>query len=138
MGVYNVAFAPEKAGQKVNWKPLPKGDTHELLGVLGDQANCAAYAKTVIVAPADTEAVLLSGSDDGLKAWLNGEVVLNSNVDRGMVADQDMAPIQLKKGANELLLKITQGGGGWAFCARVVNAEGQPIVGLKTQAPAKP
>jgi len=50
------------------------------------------------------------------------------------VVDQDMAPIKLKKGPNSLLLKITQGGGGWAVCARIVDANGLPIAGLKAEA----
>ncbi len=73
------------------------------------------------------------GSDDGVKAWLNGAVVLSNNVDRGLVVDQDIAPIHLKAGPNELLLKITQGGGGWAACARIVGSNGRPLRGLKAQ-----
>jgi hypothetical protein len=45
-----------------------------------------------------------------------------------------MAPIKLKKGANVLMLKITQGGGGWAACARIVGNNGLPIANLTTQA----
>jgi hypothetical protein len=57
-------------------------------------------------------------------------VVHSNNIDRGAVPDQDRAPIQLKKGPNLLLLKITQGGGGWSACARIVAADGTPIPGL--------
>ena len=38
--------------------------------------------------------------------------------------DQDTAPIKLKKGANLLMLKITQGQGGWTACARIVGLDG--------------
>ena len=93
--------------------------------------NCAAYLKTQIVAPEDCDAALLLGSDDGVKAWLNGTVVHSNNVDRGDVPDQDMAPIQLHKGTNELMLKVSQGGGGWSAHARIVGANGQPIAGLE-------
>ena len=73
------------------------------------------------------------GSDDGVKAWLNGKVVHSNNVDRGEVTDQDTAPITLKQGTNELLLKITQGGGGWSACARIVGKDFKPIPGLEAQ-----
>ena len=133
--VFASAFAPETAGAAVSWKPAPRADMIDLMGIFPGQENCVAYLKTEVIAPEECDAALLLGSDDGVKAWLNGAVVHNNNVDRGAVVDQDMAPIRLKKGANELLLKITQGGGGWATCARVVDSNGQPIPGLKTRAP---
>ena len=73
------------------------------------------------------------GSDDGVKAWLNGNLVHGNNVDRGLVVDQDMALVGLKKGTNELLLKVTQGGGGWAVAARIVAMDGLPIAGLRAE-----
>ena len=73
------------------------------------------------------------GSDDGVKAWLNGEVVHSNNMDRGEAADQDTAPIRLKKGVNQLLLKITQGGGGLSACARIVGSDGLPMAGLRVE-----
>jgi HEAT repeat protein len=120
--VFEIAFAPEKSGEKVEWKPVPKGDRVNLAGLFPDKNDCAAYLKTEIVSPQDCDATLLLGSDDGVKAWLNGAVVHSKNVDRGCVADQDSAPIKLKKGKNVLMLKVTQGGGGWMACARIGRA----------------
>ena len=94
------------------------------------------YLKAQVTAPEEIEAVLLLGSDDGVKAWLNGAVVHSNNLDRGLAVDQDMAPIRLKKGVNDLLLKVSQGGGGWAVCARIANADGQPIAGLRAESQA--
>jgi HEAT repeat protein len=131
--LFDVAFAPEEPGAAVKWVALPLSKFAELASFFPEQMNCVAYLKTSIIAPEDCDAALLLGSDDGVKAWLNGAVVHSNNVDRGIVADQDMAPIQLKQGANELLLKITQGGGGWAACARIVGNDGRPIKGLKAQ-----
>ena len=58
----------------------------------------------------------------------------SNNIDRGAVVDQDMAPIKLKQGPNEVMLKVTQGGGGWAACARIIGTDGAPIQGLKVKA----
>lgn len=131
--VFNTVFAPEKPGETVNWKPMPRGDHANLGALFPDQMNCAAYLKAQIISPQNCKAALLIGSDDGVKAWLNGVLVHGNNVDRGMVPDQDMAPIELKKGDNQLLLKITQGGGGWIACARIVGTDGQPIAGLRIE-----
>jgi hypothetical protein len=133
LALFNVAFAPEKSGAKVQWKSLPRAEQANLSAFFPGQENCVAYLKAQVIAPADCEGALLLGSDDGVKAWLNGAVVHSNNIDRGDVADQDMAPIQLKKGANELLLKITQGGGGWSAHARIVGQDGQPIAGLRVE-----
>jgi HEAT repeat protein len=131
--LFDIVFAPEKPGQAVQWKPMPRADTANLGGIFQDEMNCVAYLKTRVFAAEECDAALLLGSDDGVKAWLNGAVVHANNVDRGMVADQDIAPIHLKQGANELVLKITQGGGGWAACARIIGTDGKPVRGLRVE-----
>ena len=131
--LFGVAFGPEKPGEKVQWKSMSRAEQVNLAAFFPAHDNCVAYLKTRVIAPVDCEGALLLGSDDGVKAWLNDVVVHSNNTDRGDVADQDMAPIQLKKGANDLLLKITKGGGGWSAHARIVGADGQPIAGLRVE-----
>jgi len=125
--LFDIPFGPEKPGEDVKWQGAPSADMIDLSGLYPGQDNCVAYLKTQIDVPEERTAELLIGSDDGAKAWLNGAVVLSSNVDRGLVVDQDMAKIKLNKGRNELLLKVTQGGGGWAVCARIVGVDGKPL-----------
>ncbi|MCO5053122.1 MAG: FG-GAP-like repeat-containing protein [Verrucomicrobiae bacterium] len=128
--IFDVAFSPEAPEAVVDWKPLPRADLANLALFFPNQTDCVAYLKAEINAPEARPAVLLLGSDDGVKAWLNGAEVHRNNVDRGLVADQDVALVELKQGVNELRLKITQGAGGWVACARLVGMEGQPIPGL--------
>lgn len=137
LALFDVVFAPEKPDQKVQWKAMPADDNINLMAAFPDATNCAAYARTNVIAPEECAGILLMGSDDGIKAWLNGTVVHANNVDRGQVADQDAAPIKLRKGVNELMLKITQGGGGWSACARIVGVDGRPIPGLRFETPAE-
>lgn len=99
-----------------------------LVAALGDHANAAAYAYAEFEVAEAGDYVLRLGSDDGIKAWVNGEVVHEHHVDRPLVADQDQAPIQLRAGMNAILLEITQGAGGWAFCARITRPDGSPLV----------
>lgn len=131
--LFNIAFGPEKPGEVVKWNAAPVGDSVALAAFFPGQDNCVAYLKAVITVSAATDALLLMGSDDGLKVWLNGTVVHRNNIDRGQVVDQDMAPIKLRGGDNELLMKVTQGGGGWSACARIVGTDGQPIQGLQVK-----
>jgi HEAT repeat protein len=133
IAVFDLAFGPEKPGEAVEWYAAPAGDTINLMGFFPNQSDCVAYLKAEIIASEATDAILLMGSDDGIKAWLNGTEVHSNNVDRGQIVDQDMAPIKLKQGPNELLLKITQGGGGWSVCTRIVGPDGLPIEGLRVK-----
>jgi len=135
LAIFNVPFSPEKPGERAEWKPAPAADHVNLSALFPNQENCAAYLKTEITAPDNVSCALLIGSDDGVKAWLNGEVVHSNNIDRGELADQDTAPIKLKKGINQLMLKISQGGGGWSACARIVGSDGKPVPGLRVEVP---
>lgn len=133
--VFKIAFGPETRAQNLEWKSVPPADHLNLAALFPGAENCVAYLRTRILAPEDCSAVLLTGSDDGIKGWLNGAVVLSKNVDRGEVVDQDTSPIKLKKGANELLLKVSQGGGGWSVSARIIGTDGKPISNLLIERP---
>ena len=61
-----------------------------------------------------------TSSDDSLKVWLNGEEVHKKAVNRGRGGTpaningyQDRFEVNLKKGANLLLVKVSERGGGW-------------------------
>lgn len=87
----------------------------------------ACYAYTSFIVDSDMDAELRIGSDDGVKVWFNGELVHQFGGMRGLSIDQDRIRVRLQKGVNHLLLKVTQGGGGWEFCVRLVDLQGKPI-----------
>jgi hypothetical protein len=62
------------------------------------------------------------GSDDGLVVWLNGQKVLSENVSRACAPDQNRVVLKLKAGKNNLLLKVCQGTGEWAFYFKATGA----------------
>lgn len=138
IGIFKVQLGPELHDQAVEWKDVPSNDQVDLAGIFPGAENCAAYLRTTLVAPEDCSAVLLMGSDDGIKAWLNGKVVHSHNVDRPQTIDEDAAPVHLNKGANELVCKISQGGGGWGAVVRIVGIDGKAIAGLRTERPTGP
>lgn len=67
----------------------------------------------------DTDAWLGIGSDDGMKLWLNGEIVVDQWVQRTSRLDDDVVPLRLKKGKNQFLIKIQNMKGLWSFTARL-------------------
>jgi len=90
------------------------------------------YAHTYVYVPAETDALLLSGSDDGIKIWVNGTVVWRNDINRAAKAGDDKAKIRLAAGWNSLLVKVRQGMAHWQFVAQLVDLEQNPIPGLKT------
>ena len=89
--------------------------------------NRVAYLRTQITSDKAQDALLEMGSDDGIKVWLNGQVVHANNSVRPCAPGSDKAKIKLKQGANDLLLKITQGAGEWSACCRVRGPNGQEL-----------
>ncbi len=61
------------------------------------------------------------GSDDGMKAWLNGEQIVNDNAQRAALPDQDVVTVGLKVGDNDLLVKIVNGGGIGGFYFKMLD-----------------
>ena len=123
-------------GGKVRWQrvasPADEVDLRKLFAKHPDWA--LAYALVIIESPNERDVQLRTGSDDGIIGWLDGKQVLRATRPRGLVRDEDRVPMHLKKGANRLLLKITQGGGGWNFCARLADPKGD-LAGLTWHTP---
>jgi putative membrane-bound dehydrogenase-like protein len=82
----------------------------------------AGYCATVLVADQDETAQLLVGSDDGVRAWLNGRQVINDDTTRALQLGDDIVNVKLKKGRNLLLCKLRQGSGPSGITVAVVPA----------------
>lgn len=138
--LFDVAFAPEKPDpSSADWQIMPAGTNQdrpwlmELDRALGGD-NRAAYLRTNVWSDKSRKVLLELGSDDGIKVWLNGQIVHANNATRPASPGQDKVEVTLKQGWNPLLLKVTQGGGEWAVCARLRQLDGSKLDGLKYQA----
>jgi len=139
--LFDVAFAPEESDGEAEWRPVAvppggKAGLVEMDKIFGGNDRVA-YLKTQLAADSALDAVLELGSDDGIKVWLNGQVVHANNAVRACTPGQDKVKVKLKQGANTLLIKVTQGGGEWSACCRVVAPDGNPLDGV-TVAPQGP
>ena len=86
-----------------------------LMEVEGAFDHITAYGLVTLVSAEAKEVQLLAGSDDSIKVWLNGENVHTNAVNRGRSRWQDEFTVNLKKGDNILLVKVSDAGGGWGM-----------------------
>jgi FG-GAP-like repeat len=104
--------------EKIAWKQRNFND-----GAINDlrlfkpqhNVNSAVYLYREIEVPTPIELPISLGSDDTLTVWLNGQKILANNTYRAAAPDQDQVTLKLKAGKNDLLMKICQGDGEWAF-----------------------
>lgn len=135
--LFDVAFAPEQAGGgHIIWRRAPGASDLSRQGevvldklVGGD--HCVVYLTTRVFVPAAQRVNLEIGSDDGVKFWVNGELVHANNAVRGLTPGQDRAAANLRAGWNELLAKITQHTLGCGMTLRIVTADGKEVSGLQ-------
>lgn len=107
---------PGKGNQEVAWKEgkFTDGQINNL-AILPDNNDVAIYLYREITTATAMEMPASFGSDDTLTVWLNGEKLVAQNVYRGAAPDQAVLNLKLKPGKNQLLLKICQGQGDFAF-----------------------
>jgi hypothetical protein len=137
VSLFEHAFAPEKPSDaSTSWSKLQfEIDPDEpwlvpLDKILGGD-NRVAYLRAMLWSDKAQPARLELGSNDGVKAWLNGELVHGNNVNRGVTPGEDRVAIALKEGENVLLLKIIQNSGRWGACARVRGSAGEHLEGVR-------
>jgi hexosaminidase len=81
--------------------------------------NVATYAFANIDSPDDRIVEAALGSTDGVDVILNGKLVYQIRKNRPLTIDEDIFPLTLRKGRNNLMLKLFQGEGDWKFTFRL-------------------
>ncbi len=113
---------------KVSWKDESADDggvVNLLKAFPAHPENVCAYGLVTIKSPQERDVQLWMGSDDGIKVWLNGDLIWSKEVGRSLTRDEDKVKAKLKKGENVLLLKICQGTGAWEYTVRLVDSDGR-------------
>jgi hypothetical protein len=112
--LFDIPFGPELPDTDVPWHPVPievykEHPAHVNLKkslLYFDQA--VAYLRTEIISSTAKTAHLEIYTDDGVKAWLNGNVIHENNTSRGIPEEPDIVTVTLKEGVNKLMLKVTE------------------------------
>jgi putative heme-binding domain-containing protein len=109
----SVAFpSPQRKQRELKWTKVVRDGA----GYVDLQAHYApksefimSYLYREIESPADQEAVISLGTDDGAKLWVNGTKVYETRAHEAAAPDMARVKVKLKKGTNRLLLKIVNG-----------------------------
>lgn len=78
-----------------------------------------AYALAYVWSADERSTKIFVGSDDGVRIWLNDQLIHDHLVKRGPIPDNDRVEGILNKGWNKLLVKVEQGEGWWGFYLRI-------------------
>jgi WD40 repeat protein len=82
--------------------------------------HISAYALAYVYSKTEQEVVLLAGSDDGMRLWLNGQPKPYENPALRVAApDQDRIPAKLRRGWNTVLVKVVNDIGGHGLFLRL-------------------
>jgi hypothetical protein len=109
-------------GARVSWRPAATGAKWDVdLRTSLHARGGLAYAATSILATRAQHATFHFECGDKLIAWLNGEKIITLDDHSPHGAPEPSARVKLREGRNELVIKTTDGGGGWGFA---VSAEG--------------
>jgi hypothetical protein len=120
---------PVKGGGEAGWKKVAfaDGEIHSLKSQFSQSDNCLCYLYRQVTLETDSKVRVSLGSDDGIMVFLNGKKIFTDDALRPAAPDQDFVTLDLKKGKNDLLLKISNQAGDWAFYFR-------PAISSKLQA----
>lgn len=122
------ANAKPAAGQAVQFpggsctwaRHVSPEDSIDLDNAVSKTDRVVAYAYAEVESTVDQACILAIGSNDGCRAWMNGEPVLEAPGPRGLQLDHNLVPVALRAGRNSLLLKIEERGNRWAFACRLL------------------
>ncbi len=124
-------------GGRVKWRPYHSPeDKIDLAQFFDYRQGGAAYAVTWVHSDADQAVTLSLGSDDGARVWVNGEKVHDVKGGRQARPGQDMIKAHLKKGWNEVRVKVDNIIGTWEMYVEFRGADGaQPLKVASTRTP---
>ncbi len=115
-------------GKKIKWvqrRDLIDGKVHELRGGVS-----ASYLYREVEVATHRRLTVGLGSDDAVKVWLDGKVILDQNVQRSAVADSDKLVLDLTPGVHQLLVKVVNYSGKGAFTFRPIEEDGASTVAI--------
>ncbi|MBI1388009.1 MAG: DUF3857 domain-containing protein [bacterium] len=129
----NLDLAAQYPGRRrqVGWQPIslqPYDGYIELHSQVSPSQESTVYLAAQVTSDATRSARLLVGYAGAIKVWVNGEIALDNNRYHSAIPDQSAANVELRPGANVLLLKASGGETGkFGVYVRLIDDDGQPL-----------
>ncbi|MBD3239975.1 MAG: hypothetical protein GF331_05270 [Chitinivibrionales bacterium] len=117
-------------GRQAAWFPMGRVAANGEIDIgrlFRENRQVVAYFFTYVHAPTARDALLLCGSDDAIRVWVNDSLVWSHKEFRSAVMDDDAVRVRLEKGANKLLVKVAQHMGGWGLVCRLSGSDGEAM-----------
>ncbi|MBN2104901.1 tetratricopeptide repeat protein [bacterium] len=141
---FNRRFPPEKEfdidrtyqqnRRLIRWKRLDDGYYDGYIDLKNQFIKSewsVAYGVIHIESPEEKEVQFRTGSDEGIKIWLNGEEVWRLNRIQDAIIDDQITPVILQPGNNQVLIKICNRYRNWGFYFRVTDDKGKGIQAIR-------
>ena len=124
----SVSYPPEKEinfnknykglnGAEVKWRSYsnPLSGYVDFTKIFKTHDEGVAYAYRIFKLDKAEKLKIGVGSNDGVRMWLNGKLVLDHAAKRKAKPNQEILTLPFKKGDNTVLIKVDQFGGGWGM-----------------------
>jgi putative membrane-bound dehydrogenase-like protein len=103
-------------------KAINRRGRMDLGRIYGQEAKRSVFGVAELESPSDRGATFAVGSDDTLTVWLNGEQVYDFAENRGFSHEASRFDVQLRKGANRIVIRCGNNAGPWEFSVAVTGA----------------
>jgi len=100
--------------------------------------QAVAYAFSWVTSPDERTVSFGFESDDDVRVWLDGTLILDREVARSLRGGTDTVTVRLAPGANRLLMKVVNRSGGFALGARLLALGGGALDGIRLGATRPP
>ncbi|MDZ4782498.1 MAG: PSD1 and planctomycete cytochrome C domain-containing protein [Planctomycetia bacterium] len=101
---------------KKAWQKKPEFVDGQEHGLPGDLTTH--YLYRTVNAPTARRVTLSLGSDDGIKLWINDDLLLTKSEVRLLAPDSDIVTVDLPAGESRILMKVVNFNGGYGFYFR--------------------
>jgi len=95
-----------------------------------------AYALCYVHSNTRQQAQIRTGTNDAIKLWFNGRLLLDYQTATGRwaIIDDDITPVTLPAGWSTILVKVAQTTGNWGMYLRITDLRGAPLPGITVAA----
>jgi alpha-D-xyloside xylohydrolase len=103
---------------EANWHtavPQNAAGLVDLHRVLGPAEETVAYATLPVTLSRRTKLEIVAGSDDGLTLWLAGHKWIDRRMPQPHAYDAHRVQVEVPRGTHDLVARITEYGGAWAY-----------------------